>query len=148
MTMTEFRADDSVHLAFVCVQNAGRSQMASAFAERERDRRGLADRVVIHSGGTHPADDVHPIVVVAMDEVGIDVGDRTPQSIDEDTLAGCDVIATMGCSTLSLDGVDVRDWDLPDPYGEEIATVREIRETIADRVSALFDELDVDHRDE
>jgi len=64
---------DSIQFGFVCVQNAGRSQMSTAFAEQERDRRGLEDRVSIVTGGTHPADHVHEEVVTVMDEVGIDI---------------------------------------------------------------------------
>ncbi len=140
--MTE--TDDAVHVGFVCVQNAGRSQMATAFAERERDRRGWDDRLEIHTGGTHPADEVHPVVADAMDEEGIDLSGRTPREIPDDELARCDIVATMGCSTLELeaDGVDVRDWALDDPHGEDLERVCEIRSTVEDRVQALFDELE------
>ncbi|WP_436929807.1 low molecular weight phosphatase family protein [Halosimplex halobium] len=127
----------------MCVQNAGRSQMATAFAERERDRRGLGDRVEVLTGGTDPADEVHPVVVDAMAEVGIDIADREPKAITTEELATCDYVATMGCSTLELDpavGVDVRDWALDDPHGRDLAAVREIRETVESNVVALFDE--------
>jgi arsenate reductase len=131
-----------VKVAFVCVQNAGRSQMCAAFAERERAERGLEETVEIESGGTHPADAVHPVVVEAMAAVGIDLGDREPREIDTETLESCDVVATMGCSTLSLDGsVAERDWDLPDPHGEDIETVRQIRAECEGRVASLFDEI-------
>jgi protein-tyrosine-phosphatase len=135
-----------IELAFVCVQNAGRSQMATAFAQRECERRGLGDRVVIHTGGTNPAAAVHDVVVDAMAEVGIDLSDRTPKAIDEATLAEATVVATMGCSTLELEAdpdadADVRDWALPDPHGEDIETVREIRTEIESRVTDLFDEI-------
>ncbi|MFB6139555.1 MAG: low molecular weight phosphatase family protein [Halosimplex sp.] len=136
-------ADEPVRIALLCVQNAGRSQMATAFAERERDRRGLGERVEIRSGGTDPADEVHPGVVEAMAEVGIDISDRVPKAIAAEELAACDYVATMGCSTLDLDpaaGVDVRDWALPDPHGRDIATVREIRATVEANVADLFDE--------
>jgi len=135
---------DPIRLGFVCVQNAGRSQMATAFAVRERDRRGLTECLEIHSGGTEPADAVDDVVVEAMAEVGIDISDRTPTAIDTDTIESCTVVATMGCSTLQLDAdstVDVRDWALPDPHGEELEAVREIRETIESRVRELFDEI-------
>jgi protein-tyrosine-phosphatase len=114
--------------------------MATAFAERERAERGLD--VEILTGGTRPADAVHPEVVETMAEVGIDLSDRTPRAVDEAELADCDYVATMGCSTLSLpDRVDSRDWALPDPDGEDSETVREIRETVHERVCALFDEI-------
>jgi protein-tyrosine-phosphatase len=126
-------------LAFVCVRNAGRSQMAAAFAERERERRGLD--VEILTGGTDPADEVHPVVVEAMREVGIDIADREPRAVTTAELETCDVVATMGCSTLDLDAdVDVRDWALADPGGQSIEAVRPIREAIEERVTALFDE--------
>jgi protein-tyrosine-phosphatase len=138
---------DPTRIAFVCVQNAGRSQMATAFAERERDRRGLGDRVEILTGGTHPADGVHDVVVEVMAEEGFDLSDRTPREVSTDELEACTVVATMGCSTLSLDtssGVDVRDWDLDDPHGQDTERVREIRDDIEARVVALFDELDTE----
>ena len=127
--------------AFVCVQNAGRSQMSAAFAERERDRRGLDIEIV--TGGTHPADEVHPEVVETMREVDIDISDREPRAVSTEELESCDVVATMGCSTLELDAeTDVRDWALPDPDGEPPERVREIREEVREHVLSLFDELD------
>ncbi|ELY79619.1 arsenate-mycothiol transferase ArsC [Natrinema gari] len=141
---TEPTVDDPIRIAFVCVQNAGRSQMATAFAERERDRRGLVDRVEILTGGTRPADGVHEGVIAVMNEVGVDLTDRTPREITPDTLRSCDTVATMGCSTLELGdvdaAVDVRDWALEDPDGRELEAVRAIRDGIEDRVAALFDE--------
>lgn len=126
-------------LAFVCVQNAGRSQMAAAFAEEMAAERGLD--VTVLTGGTHPADEVHPEVVETMREVGVDVADRTPREVSTAELESCDVVATMGCDTLALDAsVDVRDWGLPDPDGESPERVREIRETVRERVAALLDE--------
>lgn len=135
---------DNLKLGFVCVQNAGRSQMATAFAEQEREQRGVSDSVEILTGGTDPAEEVHPEVVTALDEVGIDISDRQPQAVSTDELNECDVVATMGCSTLDLDtAVEQRDWALPDPHGEDLERVREIREEVRGRVEALFDEFDV-----
>lgn len=132
---------DVVTLGFVCVQNAGRSQMATVFAEQERAQRGLEDSVDILTGGTDPAEEVHPEVVEAMAEVGIDISDRTPQSVSMDALSSATVVATMGCSTLQLDGdVTVRDWALADPHGQPFEEVRRIRDEIQTRVSALFDD--------
>ncbi|WP_232703614.1 low molecular weight phosphatase family protein [Halobacterium wangiae] len=120
--------------------------MSAAFAEREVDRRGLADRVEILTGGTHPADHVHEGVVAAMADAGFDLSDRTPREIPLDELRTCDYVATMGCSTLNVDevrdDVDVRDWALADPDGQDPEAVREIRDEIEDRVVALFDELE------
>jgi protein-tyrosine-phosphatase len=131
-------------VAFVCVRNAGRSQMAAAFAERERDRRDLD--VEILTGGTHPADGVHEGVIDAMAEVGIDLSGRTPRRIGPDELRTCEYAATMGCSTLDVDAirddVDVRDWALDDPHGADPERVREIRDAVERRVRALFDELE------
>ena len=136
---------DPIRIAFMCVRNAGRSQMSTAFAAREVRRRGLEDRIEILTGGTDPADAVHGVVVEAMDEVGIDVSDRTPRAITESELRSCDVVATMGCSTLDVgtvgDDVDVRDWALTDPGEQDLDDVRAIRDDIEERVVALFDEL-------
>ena len=135
--------DLPVTLGFVCVQNAGRSQMATAFAERERDRRGLEDSVEIITGGTHPADSVHDEVVTVMQDHEIDLSDRVPREVSTTELESCDVVATMGCSTLKLDAgeIDVRDWALTDPDGQDLDQVREIRNDIEQRVTDLFDEV-------
>lgn len=136
--------DDSTTLGFVCVENAGRSQMSTAFAERERDRRGLEDGVEIITGGTHPADSVHEEVVTVMTDHDIDLSDRIPREVSTDELESCDVIATMGCSTLEVDAedVDVRDWASEDPDGQGLDQVRAIRDDIEQRVTTLFDEID------
>jgi protein-tyrosine-phosphatase len=133
---------EPVRFAFVCVQNAGRSQMSAAFAERERDRRGLDGRVEVVTGGTHPADHVHDEVVEIMREVDVDLSERTPREVSTAELETCDVVATMGCSTLDLDAadVDVRDWALDDPDGRDLDAVRAIRDDVEGRVVALFDE--------
>ncbi len=134
---------DPTRIAFICVRNAGRSQMSTAIAEREVRRRGLDWELL--TGGTDPADAVHDVVVEAMDEVGIDLSDRTPRAISESELRSCDVVATMGCSTLDVgtvdDDVDVRDWALTDPGEQDLDEVRAIRDEIEARVVALVDEL-------
>ncbi len=130
-------------VAFVCVQNAGRSQMSAAFAEREADARGID--VDVRTGGTHPAEHVHEEVVDAMADLGFDLSGRTPREISTEELESCRVVATMGCSTLELDAdVDVRDWALDDPDGGSDERVREIRDEIRTRVSELFDELEAE----
>ena len=132
---------DAPRVAFVCVQNAGRSQMSAAFARRETDRRDLDVEVL--TGGTDPADAVHPEVVEVMDELDIDLSGREPREISTDVLESCDLVATMGCSTLELDAdTDVRDWALPDPDGEDLDRVREIRDEAERRVCEVFDELE------
>lgn len=133
----------TVRVAFVCVQNAGRSQMSTAFAEREVAERGLEDHVEVVTGGTDPADHVHPEVVEIMQELGIDLSDRTPRAVSEADLAACDLVVTMGCSTLSLDAdVEIRDWALEDPDGQDLDAVRAIRDDIRERVSAVFDDVE------
>lgn len=115
--------------------------MSVAFAKRERKERGLEDKVEVLTGGTHPADEVHPEVVEAMQEVGIDISTQEPQEVSTGELNECDVVATMGCSTLELDAdVEVRDWALDDPHGQDMETVRAIRDEIEQRVTDLFDE--------
>jgi protein-tyrosine-phosphatase len=115
--------------------------MSAAFAERERRHRGLEDEVEILTGGTHPADEVHPKVVEAMQEFDIDLSDQVPREVTTAALNECDVVLTMGCSTLELDAtVEVRDWALDDPHGQDIDRVREIRGEIEGRVTDLFDE--------
>ncbi|MWV65346.1 ArsC family transcriptional regulator [Halorubrum sp. JWXQ-INN 858] len=134
-------------LTFMCVRNAGRSQMATAFAERERAARGLEDDVEIVTGGTAPAASVHDVVVEALAEVDLDVSGREPRHVSETTLAGSDFVATMGCSTLELDGVDTDDWALDDPGERPIEEVRPIRDEIESRVVALFDDRFGTHED-
>jgi arsenate reductase len=136
---------EPIRLAFMCVRNAGRSQMATAFAERERDRLDLGDRVEIVTSGTHPADHVHEEVVAVMREEGIDLADRTPREITTEELRSCGYVATMGCSTLDLSeaetAVDLREWDLPDPAGQDREQVCAIRDEINQRVRSLFEEV-------
>jgi protein-tyrosine-phosphatase len=136
--------ESTTKLGFVCVQNAGRSQMSTAFAEREREERDLDDEVEILTGGTRPAETVHEEVVTVMGELDVDLSDRTPREVSTAELESCDIVATMGCSTLELDAddVDVRDWALADPDGQSLDQVRELRDTIERRVEELFDEVE------
>ncbi|GGL23418.1 ArsC family transcriptional regulator [Halarchaeum grantii] len=135
----------TVTLAFVCVQNAGRSQMATAFAEREVAARGLADDIEILTGGTRPAEHVHPEVVETMRDVGIDLGDREPREVTVEEIQRADYVVTMGCSADDVCPAgwagENRDWDLTDPDGKSPEAVAEIRDDIEARVAALFDEL-------
>jgi protein-tyrosine-phosphatase len=134
-----------IALAFVCVENAGRSQMAAAFADRELAKRDLDDEITIVSGGTDPAEHVHEVVVDAMAELGIDISDRQPRAITPDELAEVEYVITMGCSANDVCPAtwrgDARDWALDDPGGQDLATVREIRDEIHRLVTDLFDEL-------
>ncbi|GAA0670282.1 low molecular weight phosphatase family protein [Natronoarchaeum mannanilyticum] len=134
-----------VRVAFVCVQNAGRSQMATAFAERERDRRDAHDRLEIITGGTQPADHVHEEVVTVMEDEEFDLADRTPREVTPEELQAADYVITMGCSAQDVCPAtwtgENRDWGLEDPDGQGLDAVREIRDEIGRRVRELFDEL-------
>jgi arsenate reductase len=144
VTDDERRAGDPVRVAFVCVQNAGRSQMATAFAEREVERRGLADEVTVVTGGTQPADHVHEPVVEAMAEQGFDLGGREPREITFEEIRASDYVITMGCSAEDVCPAgwagENRDWGLDDPDGADSDAVRAIRDEIERRVADLFDE--------
>jgi len=139
-------ADDPIRLDFICRKNAGRSQMAAAFAERERDERGLDDAVEIHSAGTEPADRVHGPVVDAMAEVGIDLSGETPSYPVLDHLRESHFLISMGCTVNEFNpaqyGVESREWELTNPEGEEMDVVRSVRDEIEARVHALFDEIE------
>lgn len=134
-----------MNVAFVCVQNAGRSQMATAFAEREREQRGVEDEIEILTGGTQPADHVHEEVVRVMQENDIDLAETTPREITPEELQEADYVITMGCSAHDVCPAtwsgESRDWGLDDPDGQDVDRVREIRDEIEQRVSDLFDEL-------
>lgn len=138
-------ATEPTRIAFVCVQNAGRSQMAYAFARREQAERGLEDQFDLLTGGTRPADHVHPEVVDAMAEVEIDLADRTPREVTVDDLRASDYVITMGCSAEDVCPAgwagESRDWGLDDPDGRSPEAVAEIRDEIQRRVAGLFDEL-------
>lgn len=141
--MTTTTEIEPIRLAFMCVRNAGRSQMATAFAEREREQRGREDRIL--TGGTHPAEHIHEEVIAVMDEAGFDLSDRSPREITIEELRACDYVATMGCSTLAVgevENVDIREWALDDPEGQDPERVREIRDAIEQRVTSLFDEIE------
>jgi arsenate reductase (thioredoxin) len=127
------------NVLFVCLHNAGRSQVSQALFERAADGRHTAE-----SAGTTPADRVHPEVVEAMDELGIDVSDRTPRRLSDELAARADVIVTMGCGDECpfIPGKRYVDWDLPDPKGRPLPEVREIRDEIGRRVASLVGELD------
>jgi protein-tyrosine-phosphatase len=137
--------EDPVQVAFVCVENAGRSQMAAAFARRAVEERGLGDDITIVSGGTKPADAVHGVVVEAMAEVGIDISDRDPGELGHEAIMAMDYVITMGCSADDVCPAtwrgDSRDWGLDDPGGQPLSVVREIRDEIEGRVADLLDEL-------
>jgi arsenate reductase len=125
-------------ILFLCVHNAGRSQMAAAFA-----RAIGGDRVVVHSAGSDPAENLNVAVIAVMKEVGIDITGETPQRLNEQMGLSADVIVTMGCGDACpvYAGKRYVDWDLEDPSNKEVQTVRLIRNEIESRVRALIDEL-------
>jgi arsenate reductase len=124
---------------FVCLHNAGRSQMSAALFERAANSRHQA-----LSAGTTPGDRVHPEVVEVMNELGIDLSDRKPQKLTDELAQQADVIVTMGCGDECpfLPGKRYIDWDLADPKGRPIEEVRATRDDIAHRVAQLVAELD------
>jgi len=128
-----------VKIVFVCVENAGRSQMAAAFA-----RRSARDGIEIASGGTRAAPRVHPVVVDAMKEVGIDLSRTVPRTITREELLQSDIVVTMGCASGDVCPATFRgdavDWALPDPNGQSLEDVRRIRDDIERRVEKLLAE--------
>jgi protein-tyrosine-phosphatase len=127
------------HALFVCLHNAGRSQMSRALFEREAQGRHQAS-----SAGTQPAQEVHPEVVLVMGEIGIDLADQKPTKLTRELAEQVDVVVTMGCGDACpyIPGKRYIDWDLPDPNGRPIDEVRALRDDISQRVAALVAELD------
>jgi arsenate reductase (thioredoxin) len=125
-------------ILFLCVHNAGRSQIAAAFA---REMGG--GRIVVHSAGSDPGESLNPAVVEAMKEVGLDITGESPRRLTEEMGLHADVIVTMGCGDACpvYLGKRYEDWELEDPRGKDLNTVRAIRDDIRDRVRALVSEL-------
>jgi arsenate reductase (thioredoxin) len=123
---------------FVCVHNAGRSQMAAGLL----DLRSGA-RIRVRSAGSTPADDVNPAVVQAMNEVGVDLAREYPKPLTDAIVQAADVVITMGCGDACpiYPGKRYEDWDLDDPAGQDLETVRRIRDAIDGRVQRLIAEL-------
>lgn len=129
---------DTPTVLFVCVHNAGRSQMAAGFL------RALGgDRVEVLSAGSEPNDQLNPVAVAAMAEEGIDIASNVPQMLTTETVRDADVVITMGCGDACpiFPGKRYEDWQLDDPAGLGIAEVRPIRDEIRTRVQALLTEL-------
>ncbi|MDH6581874.1 arsenate reductase [Streptomyces sp. SAI-133] len=125
---------------FVCVHNAGRSQMAAAFLTHL-----AGDRIEVRSAGSAPADTVNPAVVEAMKEVGIDISAQRPKILTAEAVQASDVVITMGCGGTCpvFPGKRYLDWQLDDPAGQGVEAVRPIRDTVEERVRTLFDDMDV-----
>jgi arsenate reductase len=129
---------DKPSVLFVCVHNAGRSQMAAGWLAH------LAEgRIEVRSAGSAPADQVNPVAVEAMREVGIDIADQSPKILTVDAVDASDVCITMGCGDVCpvFPGKRYLDWTLDDPAGQGIAPVRVIRDEIKARVEGLIGEL-------
>ena len=123
---------------FVCVHNAGRSQMAAALLERY-----AAGRVHIRSAGSEPASSLNPRVVEAMGEIGLDISREFPKPLTDDYVRAADVVITMGCGDTCpiYPGKRYEDWELDDPAGQDLDTVRRIRDEIDVRIKKLVGEL-------
>ena len=132
--------NDMPTVLFVCVHNAGRSQMAAGWLTAL-----AGDRVDVRSAGSEPADQVNPVAVDAMREVGIDIVGQHPKKLTVDSVQRADVVITMGCgdSCPIFPGKRYEDWDLTDPAGQSLDVVREVRDDIRARVEALIAELGV-----
>jgi arsenate reductase len=129
---------DKPSVLFVCVHNAGRSQMAAGFLTALS-----GERVEVRSAGSLPADQVNPVAVQAMSEVGIDIADQQPKILTTDAVQASDVVITMGCGDACpiFPGKRYEDWKLDDPAGQGIDSVRPIRDDIRGRVETLIGEL-------
>jgi arsenate reductase (thioredoxin) len=129
---------DKPSVLFVCVHNAGRSQMAAGWLTHL-----AGDRVEVRSAGSAPADQVNPAAVEAMKEVGIDITDQKPKILTFDAVEASDVCITMGCGDVCpvFPGKRYLDWKLDDPAGQGIEAVRPIRDEIKTRIEALLKEL-------
>jgi protein-tyrosine-phosphatase len=123
---------------FVCVQNAGRSQMAAGLV-----RLRSAGRVQVRSAGSDPAEDLNPAVVQALSEIGVDMGEEFPKPLTDEVVRAADVVVTMGCGDACpiYPGKRYEDWELEDPAGKDLDAVRRIRDEIDARVRALVDDL-------
>lgn len=130
---------DRPTVLFVCVHNAGRSQMASALLAQL-----AGERIDVRSAGSEPADQLNPMVLDAMAERGIDLSREQPKLLETEAVEEADVVVTMGCGDACpiFPGKRYEDWQLEDPAGKDLETVRGIRDEIERRVGRLFSEID------
>jgi arsenate reductase (thioredoxin) len=136
--MTSQPEQPSPTVLFVCVHNAGRSQMAAGYLQHL-----AGDRVTVLSAGSEPADQINPVAVRAMAEDGIDITASVPQLLTDQTVRQSDVVITMGCGDACpfYPGKRYEDWELDDPAGQDIDAVRPIRDEIKGRIETLIREL-------
>ena len=130
--------DERPQVLFVCVHNAGRSQMAAGLTTLRS-----GGRVAVRSAGSEPAASLNPVVLEAMAEIGVDLADAFPKQLDDEAVRAADVVITMGCGDACpiYPGKRYEDWELDDPAGQDLATVRRIRDDIDKRVRELIGQL-------
>ena len=130
--------NEQPEVLFVCVHNAGRSQMAAGLV---RLRSG--GRIRVRSAGSEPADTINPAVIAAMDEIGVDMSEEFPKPLTDDVVRAADVVITMGCGDACpiYPGKRYEDWALDDPAGQDLETVRRIRDDLDARIQTLVGEL-------
>ena len=130
--------EETPGVLFVCVHNAGRSQMAAALVKLRSD-----GRIHVRSAGSDPGEEINPAVVEAMEEVGVDVSEEFPKPLTDEVVRAADVVITMGCRDACpvYPGKKYEDWTLDDPAGQDLETVRRIRDEIDARVETLISEL-------
>ena len=129
---------DQPEVLFVCVHNAGRSQMAAGLVKLRSE-----GRVHVRSAGSAPGEEINPAVVEAMTELGVDIGEEFPKPLTDEVVRAADVVITMGCGDACpiYPGKTYEDWELEDPEGQDLETVRRIRDEIDERVQRLVDDL-------
>jgi arsenate reductase (thioredoxin) len=130
--------NEQPEVLFVCVQNAGRSQMAAGLVKLRS-----AGRIQVRSAGSAPAEEIHANVVVAMEELGVDMSEEFPKPLTDEDVRWADVVITMGCGDACpiYPGKRYEDWTVDDPAGQDLDTVRRIRDDIDGRVQRLIEEL-------
>jgi arsenate reductase (thioredoxin) len=129
---------DMPEVLFVCVHNAGRSQMAAGLVKLRSD-----GRIHVRSAGSDPGEEINPAVIEAMEELGVDMGEEFPKPLTDEVVRAADVVITMGCGDACpiYPGKRYEDWTLDDPAGQDVETVRRIRDEIDARVRKLISEL-------
>jgi protein-tyrosine-phosphatase len=129
---------DQMEVLFICVHNAGRSQMAASLVKLRSQ-----GRVHVRSAGSAPADEINPAVIEAMEELGVDMSEEFPKPLTDEVVKAADVVITMGCGDACpiYPGKKYEDWELDDPAGQDVASVRGIRDEIDTRVQRLIGEL-------
>ena len=135
--------EDTVEVLFVCVHNAGRSQMAAGLLKLRSE-----GRIQVRSAGSAPAEETNPNAVVALEELGVDMGEAFPKPLTDEVVRAADVVVTMGCGDACpiYPGKRYEDWELDDPAGQDLETVRRIRDELDRRVQKLISELLPDER--